>query len=149
MSNIRLTNARVSDKIRITDEKLLQAIPKLKERTLIVSVIKRSGQRIFCQYFSPETGCGTLKVTYDPNIEIIGKEEIITLSTLLRTEKYSQKRPTSVTININGSISEYNLNADFWEQNYNNIRLKHLIKGLSNYSVPGSSIVKSFSRISN
>ena len=149
MSNTRLTNARISDKIRITDEKLLQAIPKLKERTLIVSVIKKSGQRIFCQYFSPETGCGTLKVTYDPNIEIVGKEEITTLSTLLRTEKYSQKRPTSVILNISGSISEFTLANGFWEQNYNNIKLKYLMKGLSNYSVPGSSIVKSFSRMSN
>jgi hypothetical protein len=142
---LTLSQAKVNDKIVVTDEFILSKLPKLKNKELIVSVIKNSGNRLFCQYFSPDTGSGTLKVTIDPEIKIVGKEDLLLLSQFLKQERYKDKKPKSVSINVNGVVSEYNISDGFWFQNPKNIKLTFLYKSSPlGYSIPGSSIVKSF-----
>jgi len=141
---MKLSNARANDKIKIVDENLLSKIPQLRNKELIVSVVKYSGNRLFCQYFSPTSGSGTLKVTYDPEIEILSKEDILTLSEFLQKERWANRKPVSLTLNINGNLSQYQIPDSFWSQNFKNIRLKGLMKAGMSYSVPGSSIVKDY-----
>jgi hypothetical protein len=139
-----LSQSKVNDRIVVIDDYILSKIPQLKDRELIVSVIKKSGHRIFCQYFSPDTGSGTIKLTIDAKIKVVGKEDFLTLANFLKQQRYQTNKPKNVTINTNGSVSEYSIAPGFWEQNPNNIRLKCLCQSFIIYSIPGSSIVKSF-----
>lgn len=136
-----LSSVRVNEKIKIIDEAIIAKLPKLKDKTLICSVIKKSGNRLFFQYVSPETGSGTLKVTSNPMCEVLGVENILTLSKFIIDYRDKNERPTVLVLNINGSLSTFDVDTRFWEQNPSNIKLKFLKKNMSLYSVPGSAIV--------
>lgn len=136
-----LSNVRAGEKVRIIDEAILTRFPRLKDRELICSVIKKSGARLFFQYFSPQTGSGTLKLVSNPLVEIVSKEDILTLAQFLKNNRYKQERPAGIVLNINGELGSFAIAEGFWEQNPSNIKLRFVKQYGSNYSVPGSSIV--------
>jgi len=140
----KLSQAKANDRIVITDDYILSKLPQMKDKELIVSVVKKSGNRMFCQYFAPDTGSGTLKVTIDPTIKVVGNENLTSLATFLKQERHQEYKPKSVSVNVNGSIKEYTIEPGFWSQNAKNIRLRYLFVSCFEYTVPGSSIVKSF-----
>lgn len=137
-----LCEVRQGEKIKIIDEDLLKRLPRLKDKTLICSVLKQSGRRMFFQYFSPETGAGTLKAIGNPKVEVLGKEDFLSLAKFIVENRYKETKPTRVELNINGRISEFDIAPDFWFQNPKNIRIRHLKAQGITYSVPGASIVK-------
>lgn len=137
-----LSEVREGEKIKIVDAELLNKIPRLRNRTLICSVIKFNGRLTYFQYFSPETGSGTLRTPNNPKVEVLGKEDFVSLSRFMQDNRFKEVRPTRIELNINGHIEEFDVEIGFWHQNPKNIKLKGLSRFGTQYSVPGSSIVK-------
>jgi len=132
---------RTGDKFKIVDAELLKRFPSLKNRELVVSVIKKSGKRIFIQYNSPQSGSGTLKlIRSNVKIKIIGKSKILTLSSFLIDNKYLRKGE-KITLNINGRVEDFDIMDGFWNQNPKNIYAHKIEKYGREYRVPFSSIV--------
>lgn len=148
-----LWSVNSGDKIRIIDEVLLKQLPKLKDKEMIVSVVKNQSGCIFFQYFDSNKGCGTLKIPFKYGsicVEVLGKTDIQTLGNLIKDyntkwELRDTQKPTEITLNINGRVESFKVGNEFefWNQNYNNIKLTHLTKWGQRYSIPGSSIVVS------
>jgi len=141
----RLSQVRPNEKIKIVDVELLSRMPRLKDREFICSIVKRSGSRLFFQYFSTDKGSGTLKLISDAMVEVVSVESTLTLSSLLLQHRYENddKRPKNIMINTNGRLDTYEIDASrFWSQTPTNIRLKGLKQYGCSYSVPGSSLVK-------
>lgn len=139
--NTLLSNVRAGEKVVVIDESILAKFPRLRDRELICSVVKKSGARLFFQYFSPQVGSGTLKLICDPLVQVLSKEKIETLAQFLKDNRYKQERPSGIILNINGELGSFVIAEGFWEQNPSNIKLRFVKQYGSNYSVPGSSIV--------
>ena len=139
--NTHLSNVRAGEKVRIIDEAILARFPRLKDRELICSIVKKSGTRLFFQYFSPQTGSGTLKLVSNPLVEVVSKENILTLAQFLMNHRHKLERPKGIILNINGNLDSFTIAEGFWSQNPSNIKLRFVKQYGSNYSVPGSSIV--------
>ncbi len=125
---------------KIVGEDLLRTFPNLRDVELTLSVIKRSGPRTFVQVNTPG-GASTLKlISLDHEIEFIEKEERQqTLSSVVNKYRYRpEQRPTKLRINCNGVSRVYEVLPEFWNQNPDNIRMKHLRYFGQNYKLPGS-----------
>jgi hypothetical protein len=141
-----LFSTEPGQKIQIIDKEILKKFPSLKSRTLICSVVKRSGSRLFFQYFSKETGSGTLKLLSNPIVKVIEDKAGLTLANFLTKYRYENVKPTTVTVTTGGSSCEFMITPAFWNQTVTNIRLTGLttrsseIMG-SKWRVPGSALV--------
>lgn len=140
----KLSQVYANERIVIIDEELLKTIPSLKGIELICSVCKKQSGRIYFQYIESDNNRkGTLKVPFarNPEVEVLGKSDIVTLSMFLRMNRFAQHKPVSVRLQVDGNYKTFDLLPDFWQQTYTNIRLKHLKSCGRNYSVPGANRV--------
>jgi hypothetical protein len=131
-------------KFKVVDPALLQKIPSLQGLELTLSVIKRSGRRMFIQYLC-SSGSGTLKLLADYEIEITKEDKVETLSAFIPRLRYSDRKPSRIAIRNprENSPEWYTVLDGFWEQNPKNIYIKRIHTGLHEVKVPGAWVVES------
>lgn len=146
---IPLNYLQAGKSFKVVDESWLKQFPSSTGVVYQIVVMKNSGGKLMVQVQSSR-GCTRMNVPHSKMImveEVVVETKLFTLADLYR--KYvidyktrNEARPTSVKINLNGSVGTYKIDPyTFWNQNHLNIRLVGLSQYGGKYKVPGAAIV--------